>query len=116
MSLETRIYTWLFGAYVGADAFGNRYYQSRSIPKQGRRRRWVVYKGIDEPSKVPAEWHGWLHYTTDDVPSGETKRYAWQKEHRPNLTSTEGAYYPPGHVLRGGKRQAATGDYQPWQP
>lgn len=115
MSLETRILTCLFGSHVGTDRFGNRYYQTRRIPKEGRRRRWVVYKGIDEPSKVPPEWHGWLHYTTNDTPS-ETQRYDWQKEHQPNLTSTAGAYMPPGHVLKGGKRAAATGDYEPWQP
>ena len=34
----------------------------------------------------------------------------------PNLTGTNEAYRPPGHVLVGGKRQPATADYEPWRP
>ena len=37
----TRVITWLKGDYVGEDAFGNRYYQSKTEPAKGqRRRRW----------------------------------------------------------------------------
>ena len=28
-------------------------------------RRWVLYAGEAEASAVPAEWHSWLHFTTD---------------------------------------------------
>lgn len=118
MSPETWIYTMLFGELVGEDEFGNRYYQSRFAPKQGRHKRWVLYKGIAEPSKVPAHWHGWLHYTHDKAPPKDqkAKKYSWQKEHIPNLTGTPNAYVPPGHVLRGGERQRTASDYQPWVP
>ncbi|MDP6219258.1 MAG: NADH:ubiquinone oxidoreductase subunit NDUFA12, partial [Alphaproteobacteria bacterium] len=34
----------------------------------------------------------------------------------PNLTGTKFAHRPAGHVLKGGKRAAATGDYEPWSP
>ena len=34
----------------------------------------------------------------------------------PNHTGTNAAYLPPGHDLRGGKRDRATGDYEAWQP
>ena len=30
-----------------------------------RRKRWVIYNGVVEASRVPADWHGWLHYTND---------------------------------------------------
>ena len=43
-------------------------------------------------------------------------RRPWQKEHQPNPTGTPAAYLPPGHTLKGGRRAAATGDYEPWTP
>lgn len=103
---------------VGHDQSGNRYYTAK--PRQGysRPRRWVIYKGAPEASKVPPEWHGWLHYQTDTIPDNQTPsfRQTWQKPHNQNMTGTTGAYRPPGHVLSGGKREAATGDYQAWTP
>ena len=114
MTIATFLHTLLRGKLIGKDNFGNRYYEDRQAPAPGyRRKRWVMYKGIAEPSKVPAAWHGWLHYTTDRVPE---HRYAWQKEHEPNLTGTKEAYYPSGHILKGGKRDEATGDYEAWKP
>jgi NADH:ubiquinone oxidoreductase subunit len=66
---------------------------------------------------VPPEWHGWLHHTVDEVPeSGGKLKYAWQKEHQPNLTGTPAAYRPPGSVLMGGERAPAAGDYEAWRP
>jgi NADH:ubiquinone oxidoreductase subunit len=113
--IGTRIATWIKGKPMGADRFGNRYYEERGCVKNRRRKRWVLYKGIVEASKVPAEWHGWLHYTLD-APQAEIQRYSWQKDHLPNLTGTLGRYLPKGHVMRGAKRAASSADYQPWQP
>ncbi|MFO1241862.1 MAG: NADH-ubiquinone oxidoreductase subunit NDUFA12 family protein [Rickettsiales bacterium] len=102
MTIGTRLHTLFFGKYVGSDDFGNRYYISRSNPRGARERRWVLYKGIPEPSKVPPLWHGWLHHKFDDVPSEMLQvHYNWEKEHQPNLTGTKGAYAPPGHLLKG---------------
>lgn len=103
---------------VGRDAFGNIYYRASSKPGYDRERRWVVYKGAPEASMIPPEWHGWLHYQTDVVPgekSGSFRR-PWQKPHRPNMTGTTAAYRPPGHILKGGNRASATGDYEAWIP
>ena len=45
-------------------------------------RRWVVYKDLAEASKVPPEWHGWLHNTVDTLPGDETyEAKPWQKPH-----------------------------------
>ena len=33
------------------------------------RRRWVIYKGYADASRVPSDWHGWLHHTFDTPPS-----------------------------------------------
>ncbi len=119
MSLGTSLYTMLFGELVGEDDFGNRYYRSR-VRGFGLRReekRWVVYKGLAEPSKVPPEWHGWLHYTENEIPTSKTnRRYRWQRNHVPNLTGTVYAYYPSGHALKGGKRARQTADYVAWNP
>ncbi|MGE4221374.1 MAG: NADH:ubiquinone oxidoreductase subunit NDUFA12 [Alphaproteobacteria bacterium] len=113
----TRLITLFQGRLVGTDPFGNRYYEERRAPKEGRRRRWVVYEGEDEASRVPPEWHAWLHYTVKEVPDNAGRPHRdWQKAHVPNLTGTPGAYRPPGHTLQGGHRDRATGDYEPWTP
>lgn len=103
---------------VGADSFGNVYYQTKARKGYNHPRRWVVYKTLPEPSLVPPEWHGWLHYQTDVVPGAakESFRRPWQKPHKPNLTGTDEAWLPPGHILKGFKRPAATGDYEAWHP
>lgn len=116
MTLTTRLYTAMFGEAVGADQFGNRYFR-RKAARNKREKRWVVYKGMAEPSKVPAEWHGWLHYTQEKPPTERTiHHHDWEKQHLPNLTGTTGAYVPPGHALRGGKRATSTSDYEAWKP
>ena len=103
---------------IGTDSQGNRYFSGRPRPGTNKDRRWVMYNGAPEASKVPPEWHGWLHYQTDDVPNSSTPsfRRAWQAPHQPNMTGTTAAWRPPGHILSGGQRPAATGDYQPWTP
>ena len=111
----TRLITKLRGEGVGTDEFGNQYYQDRKVAPNGRRKRWVVYEGDDEASKVPPEWNAWLHYTIDDIPDG-SRNQDWQKPHSPNLTGTPEAYRPVGHTLRGGKRASATGDYEAGKP
>lgn len=114
MDLVTRLITWRNGEKVGTDAYGNTYFQERRFTSGKRRRRWVVYGGTPEASKVPPEWHSWLHYTTD-APLAPVER-PWIKPHQPNLTGTAQAWRPAGSQLRGGRRARATGDYEPWAP
>lgn len=106
------------GEKVGTDMFGNRYYRAKPRAGYNRDRRWVMYNGAPEASMVPPEWHGWLHYQNDEHPEegAESFRRPWQKPHQPNMTGTNHAYRPPGHILEGGKRNKATGDYTPWTP
>ncbi len=89
MDLINKICIKIFCKKVGSDEFGNQYFVNKS------NKRFVVYNGSPEPSKVPFEWHGWLHYSTDLVPVQiNTKQHAWEKIHIPNLTGTKNAYFP----------------------
>lgn len=124
MTIGTRIFTWLKGELVGTDTFGNRYYRERhgrplkrGGGRDSRERRWVIYHGDADASRVPPMWHAWLHHTIDEPPAaGEKPLYAWQKPHEPNLTGTPEAYRPSGSLLKGGPRAPTTGDYEPWTP
>lgn len=106
------------GRLVGQDGFGNTYYvQRKGVGPLGVPRRWVVYQKLAEPSKVPPEWHGWLHYTVDTLPTEEayTAR-PWQLPHRMNMTGSAQAWRPQGSILAAGARPKATGDYKAWRP
>lgn len=112
--------TWLStrrtGTLVGTDALGNNYYiggaQTNGLP-----RRWVIYNGANDASRVPPEWHSWLHGTLDDVPDKSLPPpRRWELEATANLTGTAQAYLPAGALQAGGKRRAATGDYEAWSP
>jgi NADH:ubiquinone oxidoreductase subunit len=112
MTVRTRFFTWLNGEQVGTDPLGNRYFRHK---KAGDRRRWVLFNGEAEASRVPPEWHAWLHYTTDEFPR-PGQNLPWQRPHQENLTGTPEAYKPAGSMERGGHRAAATGDYEAWRP
>jgi len=135
MGILSKIFTWWDGAtigtaldsarhgeHVGTDSAGNRYYRAkRPYPKghpfAGRERRWVIYEGANDASRVPAEWHGWLHGTFDGVPeSFLPPPRIWETEFTPNATGTPLAYRPQGALEKGGVRARATGDYEAWSP
>jgi NADH:ubiquinone oxidoreductase subunit len=115
MTIGTRLFTWFNGRLVGRDAAGNAYYEHKRAAPGERPRRWVIFAGAAEATKVPAEWHPWLHYTTDQALPDQNRR-AWQKPHLPNMTGTAASYRPPGHDYQGGQRARATGDYESWTP
>ena len=111
--------TWLslLGAdEVGKDALGNRYYLGKK-GIDGLPRRFVRYRGNNDVSRVPPEWHGWLHRLIDDVPDASLPPpRRWEKEGKANPTGTREAYRPAGALEAGGVRAAATGDYEAWTP
>jgi NADH:ubiquinone oxidoreductase subunit len=118
-TLGTLLFTWRKGEQVGEDEFGNRYYKEKGKPTGvlGRERRWVLYKGKPEASKVPAAWHIWLHHTTNKLPVQQAvEKNKWEEEHLPNLTGTGYAYHPGGSALVEGKRQKSSADYEAWKP
>lgn len=111
-TIGTRLFSRRNGVEVGRDAFGNRYFRAK---KGGR--RWVLYEGSNDASRVSAEWHGWLHGTTDVAP---TEHYVppapWVAPYRANATGTLEAHRPAGSLDAGGRRASATGDYEAWSP
>lgn len=123
MGLLSKIFTWWDGATIGTslwtarngrkvgeDHMGNAYYE-------GKGRRWVIYKGSNDASRVPAEWHGWLHHTIEEAPeSALPPPRIWEKDYVPNMTGTTMAHRPSGALEKGGRRPAATGDYEAWSP
>ena len=125
-----RIFTWwngatlgaLFdigrrGAFVGEDEQGNRYFEERRPSLDGRKRRYVIYSGLAEASRVPPDWHGWMHYTVDEPPTvAPLKRQSWEQPHQANMTGTVRAYRPKGSLARGGVRARSTADYEAWAP
>ena len=118
-TIGARFTFWRRGVFVGKDELGNSYYQAKdaSDSYDGRKRRWVIYDGYAEATKVPPEWQGWLRYTYDETPAERPlPRQAWEKDHLPNLTGTPMARRPQGSLAALGQRPAATGDYQAWSP
>ena len=85
----TKIKTILTGKLVGEDSFGNKYYEN----KKGK--RWVIYYGEIDASKIPVEWYSWMHFTQNKIENKhDFQKYDWQKPHQHNLTGTNNSYYP----------------------
>ncbi len=109
-TLNTQLYTWRKGQRVGEDDQGNVYYQTRDA-----KRRWVIYNGEAEASRVGADWHGWLHHTFPEPPTQKPLVHkSWEKPHQENLTGTALAYAPSGSLRQA--KPADRRDYEAWTP
>lgn len=109
-TLNTRLHTWKNGVKVGEDEQGNIYYTTRD-----EKRRWVIFNGEAEASRVNADWHGWLHHTYKGTPlSNPLIHKNWEKPHQENLTGTISAYIPDGS-LKSTETKKRT-DYEAWKP
>lgn len=109
-TLNTRFFTWRKGVRVGEDEQGNVFYRSRDD-----RKRWVIFNGEMEGSRVPPGWSGWLHHTWDEPPTERPLAHkSWEAPHHENLTGSALAYAPPGSIRRG--VPAERSDYEAWQP
>ncbi len=110
-TLNTAIYTRRKGTKVGEDDQGNVFYRNADDS-----RRWVIFNGEAEASRVSPDWHGWLHRTFDEVPSDKPLAHKpWEKPHQENLTGTAMAYAPTGSIRRGAEPQQRS-DYEAWVP
>ena len=89
-TIGTKLYTIFFGRLVGKDDFGNKYYENKKKTK-----RWVIYKGEIDASKISADWYSWIHFMKNKIEFNTTiKKYDWQKPHLSNQTGTKNAYHP----------------------
>ncbi|PXA95281.1 NADH:ubiquinone oxidoreductase subunit NDUFA12 [Nostoc sp. 3335mG] len=128
MGILKNIFTWWEGATfgtwmglrgktrVGEDSLGNVYWEGGS-DTAGNPRRWVIYSGLNDASRVPPEWFSWLHHQIEGAPDQSLPApRVWEKPPEPNRTGTIEAWRPKGALEKGGRRVAATGDYEAWTP
>ncbi|CUH47315.1 NADH:ubiquinone oxidoreductase subunit NDUFA12 [Ruegeria atlantica] len=109
-TLNTQIYTSRKGIKVGEDDEGNVFYQNADDS-----RRWVIFNGEAEASRVDPDWHGWLHRTWDEPPTDKPlKHKSWEKPHQENLTGSALAYAPAGSLRRPDPVERK--DYEAWSP
>ena len=109
-TLNMQLWSWRKGVKVGEDDQGNVYYRNADDS-----RRWVMYNGDMEASRVSPDWHGWLHHTWDEPPSDKPLAHKdWEKPHVENLTGTMLAYAPPGSIRN--EKPKERSDYEAWSP
>jgi NADH:ubiquinone oxidoreductase subunit len=114
-TLGTQLFTWRKGIRVGSDDQGNIYYKNKDAT-----RRWVIYNGEAEASRVSPDWHGWLHHTWPHPPTDKPLVHkAWEAPHQENLTGTAAAYAPAGSIRAQSMDKGAPAprrDYDAWEP
>ncbi len=109
-TLGTQLFTARKGRKVGEDDQGNAYYQTAD-----GKRRWVIFNGEMEASRVPPDWHGWLHHTWEEPPTKAPLAHKpWERPHVENLSGTELAYAPPGSIRH--SQPVERRDYEAWAP
>ena len=107
-TIGTFIYTFFLGKFAGKDQFENKYYFNTTKGK-----RWVIYNNVIEATKIPPEWHSWIHFTTQNPPSEKVNKFSWQKEHEENLTGTNKAHKPDGSLFSESKKNMKK--YETWK-
>lgn len=114
-TLGTKLAIWRHGVEVGRDDQGNIYYTSKP-GASGEAKRWVIYDGVPEASRIPPEWHLWLHKTVSTTPAEKPlKARVWEKPWQPNATGTLQAHIPAGS-LAAPVSPVRSGKYEPWSP
>ena len=109
-TLNTQLFTWRKGIKVGEDDQGNIYYHNADDSK-----RWVIFNGEMEASRISPDWHGWMHHTWDEPPTNKPMVHKkWQKPHVENLTGTALAYAPAGSIRKAHPKDRS--DYEAWSP
>jgi NADH:ubiquinone oxidoreductase subunit len=109
-TIGTQLFTWRNGIKVGEDDQGNTFFRTSDSKK-----RWVIYNGEIQASRVSPDWHGWLHFTWDEPPTDRPLPHkVWEKSHQENLTGTDMSYAPAGSIRR--QAPVERRDYEAWQP
>ena len=109
-TIGTQLWTSRNGIKVGEDTQGNVFYRNKDDSK-----RWVIFDGEIEASRVDPDWHGWLHRTWDEPPTRAPLHHkSWEKPHQENLTGTALAYAPAGSLRQA--KPVSRQDYEAWSP
>ena len=117
MSIGTKIYTFFYGNFVGKDEKGNKYYSNHKDFSNINAKRWVIFNGEIEATKIPAHWHAWLHKSIDVPPLNYSHKYDWQKDHQTNMTGTVDAHFPSSHPLsKSYNPEKQIKEYDSWSP
>ena len=109
-TLGTKLFTFIRGKQVGTDNENNKFY----VHKKNSQKRWIIYNGLMDASRIPAEWHDWLHYRTDEIPNESDKKPNWYKIHKENVTGTAEAYNPD--KSKQNEPEILKKNYEPWKP
>lgn len=109
-TLNTRLFTARKGVKVGEDVQGNVFYTTADGSK-----RWVIYNGEIEASRINADWHGWLHHTFPNPPTEDPLLHKpWEEPHQENMTGSAMAYAPAGSLYKATPKDRS--DYEAWSP
>ena len=87
-TLGVRLWTYFYGRLVAEDQYKNRYYSNKYDS-----RRWVVYHGEIDASKVTPEWNNWLRFTSDKVRIAYISFYSYDLPHPGELHFHAPNYY-----------------------
>jgi len=88
------------GRLVGADQFGNRYFENLNPEEEiPGRHRWVDFAQHNyHASQVPPEWHSWISHIRKDPPTEDAVMQKssppWKAPWTESLTGTRAAYRP----------------------
>ncbi len=90
-NIGTILYSLFNGKKIGEDYQGNKFY----IHKKNKKKRWVLYKKLIDPTSLEVKWQVWLTDTNIDKETMlSDKNYKWQKNKKANLTGTQNSYHP----------------------
>ncbi len=109
-TLGTKLFTFIRGKQVGTDNENNKFY----VHKKNSQKRWIIYNGLMDASRIPAEWHDWLHHRTDEIPNESDKKLNWYKMHKENSTGTNESYSP--NASKDKEPAILKKNYKPWRP
>ncbi len=127
-TLGTALFSWKNGRKVGEDGLGNRYFET----KKAGGRRWVMYSGSNDVSRVPPEWYAWLTRQIDMLPDelppapkflrdatpriGVKPRIAISRASRPDSPRSRPAAFRLSRALRSGDRPRPCRSDWGWPP
>ncbi|KAM6580668.1 hypothetical protein CsatA_004442 [Cannabis sativa] len=71
---------------MGVDKAGNRYFaRKEEIDGVLKEKRWVIFKGEDDPTSIPVEWICWLNGQRKKAPTSEEREEMEARRERVRL-------------------------------